>query len=194
MMQRCCYIPIETCLEVCDPQKLWKAVALELAPGNDLYTLKDVMTTSEEEVAEELRRGCCCTGKCACTFRSQLTLVQGRILRRYKRLWRAKFGKEHGIFHLGDNPKKRCVWGKAIPTLRTNMAKLWDSSARRPLLRSEVQRSMGWGRKTQRVISKQMMGNAWHLAVGTAVTMVTLACIGNERLASIEHDSCEDLR
>ena len=151
-----------------------------------------------------------------------LTVKQQKYYRDFKRLWRARNrGKlrvpgRPAVFHLGDNPLKRCVMSDTsrvaqLPTLRAGMSRLVIGSARPPreVAPSELLLTMGWPipsavgadsdnasvdartvlKMSELLTPRQVLkklGNSMHLAVVTAVIACALAAVDAASLKTLK--------
>lgn len=120
-------------------------------------------------------------------------------LKEFTRLWNLRGDKKdpsedpNCIFHLGDNPQKRCVWSVNghIPTFRRGGGMYWMPYHRRWIMPKERLALMGFPVYPDlakasgvdvlpienRNKAKMMAGNAMHLANAGAILAVTLACV-----------------
>jgi hypothetical protein len=123
-----------------------------------------------------------------------------RAVQEFSRLWKQKHPEKKDpsedpscIFHIGDNPRMRCVWSANgfIPTFRRGGGKYWMPYHRRWILPKERLALMGFpvypalakasGVEVMKIDNirqaKLMAGNAMHLANAGAILAVTLACV-----------------
>ena len=103
------------------------------------------------------------------------------------RLANKEKASELGIYHLNDNPRKRCVWSVAsgrLPTLRKSMGPLWLKQKSRRIRNCELVAAMGWDHrvaipgkpKSYKVCA--FLGNSMHFSSVQLMVFIALASCG----------------